>query len=309
MSPPKHARYQRGSVAREKRGTQTREAQPWRGEFRDAQTACGARHARAKRTYRRARPLARDRSGRLDPRAEHAGAEGGRIPPGAARVSAAAGELFGKTNEMADPTWDTSKENFQPLRKGRGAKALEQGASDVPRGERATKIKEERRYARPSSADLESSPTRAGCALFRSIWHPFGLGASSHSPPFTPSFRAVLSGGPSRSTTATIRSRCGCASSSGRRTRSPRAGARRRFSLCWSGARASCRRFRDTRTTRDTSASGSSTLTAARTRTISSSSSRRTISASATPCSTRRTPRSSRFEARTRGRTRCTIAA
>lgn len=96
MSPPKHARYQRGSVAREKRGTQTREAQPWRGEFRDAQTACGARHSRAKRTYRRARPLARDRSGRLDPRAEHAGAEGGRIPPGAARVSAAAGELFGK---------------------------------------------------------------------------------------------------------------------------------------------------------------------------------------------------------------------
>ena len=48
---------------------------------------------------------------------------------------------------MSDPTWDTSKENFQPLKKGRDAKMLDQ-ATGMGNGERATKIKEERRYAR-----------------------------------------------------------------------------------------------------------------------------------------------------------------
>ena len=51
---------------------------------------------------------------------------------------------FGKTNKMADAEWDTSKENFQPLRKGRDAKMLSE-ASGMHHGERATKMKEERR--------------------------------------------------------------------------------------------------------------------------------------------------------------------
>ena len=45
---------------------------------------------------------------------------------------------------MSDPTWDTS-ENFQPLKRGRDAKMLDQVTS-MDNGERATKIKEERRY-------------------------------------------------------------------------------------------------------------------------------------------------------------------
>ena len=51
---------------------------------------------------------------------------------------------FGKANKMADAEWDTSKENFQPLRKGRDAKMLSE-ASGMHHGERATKMKEERR--------------------------------------------------------------------------------------------------------------------------------------------------------------------
>ena len=52
--------------------------------------------------------------------------------------------FLGKTNKMADAEWDTSKENFQPLRKGRDAKMLSE-ASGMRHGERATKMKEERR--------------------------------------------------------------------------------------------------------------------------------------------------------------------
>ena len=51
-----------------------------------------------------------------------------------------------------DAAWDTSKENFQPLRKGRDAKILTE-VSAMPQGERATKIKEERRYA-PAAAQI-----------------------------------------------------------------------------------------------------------------------------------------------------------
>ena len=54
---------------------------------------------------------------------------------------------------MSDPTWDTSKENFQPLKRGRDAKMLDQVTS-MDNGERATKIKEERRY----EATLERTP-------------------------------------------------------------------------------------------------------------------------------------------------------
>ena len=57
------------------------------------------------------------------------------------------------TREMADDAaWDTSKENFQPLRKGREAKILTE-VSAMPQGERASKIKEERRYA-PAAAQI-----------------------------------------------------------------------------------------------------------------------------------------------------------
>lgn len=60
------------------------------------------------------------------------------------------------TREMADDAaWDTSKENFQPLRKGREAKILTE-VSAMPQGERASKIKEERRYA-PAAAQISDS--------------------------------------------------------------------------------------------------------------------------------------------------------
>lgn len=54
-----------------------------------------------------------------------------------------------------DAAWDTSKENFQPLRKGREAKILTE-VSAMPQGERASKIKEERRYA-PAAAQISDS--------------------------------------------------------------------------------------------------------------------------------------------------------
>ena len=47
---------------------------------------------------------------------------------------------------MADPTWDTSKENFQPLKKGRAPKSMDE-ANNMRHSERATKIRDERRYA------------------------------------------------------------------------------------------------------------------------------------------------------------------
>jgi len=59
------------------------------------------------------------------------------------------------TREMDDAAWDTSKENFQPLRKGREAKILTE-VSAMPQGERASKIKEERRYA-PAAAQISDS--------------------------------------------------------------------------------------------------------------------------------------------------------
>ena len=46
---------------------------------------------------------------------------------------------------MSDPTWDTVKENFQPLRKGRDPKRMDD-ANNMQHGERAQKIKDERRY-------------------------------------------------------------------------------------------------------------------------------------------------------------------
>ena len=67
------------------------------------------------------------------------------------------------TREMADDAaWDTSKENFQPLRKGREAKILTE-VSAMPQGERASKIKEERRYA-PAAAQISrfAKPTTTG---------------------------------------------------------------------------------------------------------------------------------------------------
>ena len=60
---------------------------------------------------------------------------------------------------MSDPTWDTSKENFQPLKRGRDAKMLDQ-VTGMANGERATKIKEERRY--------EATPERTPPPLW--IW-------------------------------------------------------------------------------------------------------------------------------------------
>ena len=54
-----------------------------------------------------------------------------------------------------DAAWDTSKENFQPLKKGREARILKE-VSAMPQGERATKIKEERRYA-PAAAEISDS--------------------------------------------------------------------------------------------------------------------------------------------------------
>ena len=46
---------------------------------------------------------------------------------------------------MSDPTWDTVKENFQPLRKGRDPKRMDD-ANNMQNNERAQKIKDERRY-------------------------------------------------------------------------------------------------------------------------------------------------------------------
>ena len=61
-----------------------------------------------------------------------------------------------KSAKMADDAaWDTSKENFQPLRKGREAKILTE-VSAMPQGERASKIKMERRYA-PAEAQISDS--------------------------------------------------------------------------------------------------------------------------------------------------------
>ena len=48
---------------------------------------------------------------------------------------------------MADPTWDTTKENFQPLRRGRDPRMMEE-AADMKQSERAAKIQDERRCAR-----------------------------------------------------------------------------------------------------------------------------------------------------------------
>jgi|TARA_B110000977_G_scaffold3997_1_gene5581 hypothetical protein len=61
-----------------------------------------------------------------------------------------------------DATWDTSKENFQPLKKGREAKILNEVVA-MPTDERAAKIKEERRYVRTplrSVADCQKPKQR-----------------------------------------------------------------------------------------------------------------------------------------------------
>ena len=63
---------------------------------------------------------------------------------------------------MSNPTWDTSKENFQPLKRGRDAKMLDQ-VTGMANGERATKIKEERRY----EATLERTRPLSGFGVPR----------------------------------------------------------------------------------------------------------------------------------------------
>lgn len=49
---------------------------------------------------------------------------------------------------MSDPTWDTVKENFQPLKKGRDPKRMDE-ANNMRHSERALKIQDERRYVLP----------------------------------------------------------------------------------------------------------------------------------------------------------------
>jgi hypothetical protein len=49
---------------------------------------------------------------------------------------------------MSDPTWDTSKENFQPLKKGRDPRRMDE-ANNTRHSERALKIQDERRCVPP----------------------------------------------------------------------------------------------------------------------------------------------------------------
>ena len=76
---------------------------------------------------------------------------------------------FGKTNKMADAEWDTSKENFQPLRKGRDAKMLSE-ASGMRHGERATKLKEERRCVSRRASRISNRRCKLRQPAETTIW-------------------------------------------------------------------------------------------------------------------------------------------
>ena len=141
---------QRGVLRARKRQVRcTRNAAPFRDARRDTPRAQEKAHAREARLGFGFQTFTGDARTR---------ATDARAAPRRNRARGAS-ELLAKPTKSAkmadDAAWDTSKENFQPLRKGREAKILKE-VSAMPQGERASKIKEERRYA-PAAAQISDS--------------------------------------------------------------------------------------------------------------------------------------------------------
>jgi|AntAceMinimDraft_1070359.scaffolds.fasta_scaffold13053_2 hypothetical protein len=70
---------------------------------------------------------------------------------------------------MSDPTWDTSKENFQPLKKGRDPRRMDE-ATNMRQGERVSKIQDERRCVRHGNV---RTPGTVVLLFFESDWSCF----------------------------------------------------------------------------------------------------------------------------------------